>query len=129
MSGINIKSILLKSEKEIAKILGRPNKREPGKWRYKGTFEPIFHCPLCIYKNGLFEIKYIEGKAARITIYDSTVKPDEVLSHLGLPPVKIFDERENKISWLNVDGVSEIDAFTENNKIKYIYIIADDKYL
>lgn len=128
---IDIKTIMNKTEEEVSKILGHPNRTVPGKWRFAGTMEWLPNSPINTYKHGLIEVKFIEKKAIRITVFNIKAKyPGEVLPSIGLKPGKFpeFVNRRNAV-WLNTEGIYKIIAFSKgDNKVQYTYIITDEKY-
>ncbi|WP_276662303.1 hypothetical protein [Syntrophomonas wolfei] len=131
----NVLKVANKTESEVSSLLGQPTSTEDGKWRYSGTQEWIPNCPTNTYKDGT-EIKFIDSKAARITIIPSTpVKYQEdpsILSQLGINPIPEdidWDNGPNSIVYGNIPDLYEISVFTkDNNTVDYIYIITDELY-
>lgn len=131
---VDILSIAEKSESEVTKLLGEPNKKEDGKWRYSGTDTWIQNCPAITYMNGLIEIKFIEGKAARITITpkEKMVYKDSLNKVLPMCGLKHrnpdFTQEGSFARWSKIDGLYEFSVFNEGGNISYMYAIANEKY-
>jgi len=127
---IKITDITDKSEADVTKALGDPISKTDGTWRYSGTSKQVANSPTITYKNGI-EIKFIEGKAARITITPQTstdIKPKDAVKLVGLNPVKPTSEASVKTEWKNIDGIYEFSVFTQNGKIDYMYTIVKELY-
>ncbi|WP_369764616.1 hypothetical protein [Flavobacterium sp. WC2429] len=125
---IKVKTIIGKTEKEIEKILGKPDSSEkvsPSNTPCKD--EP---CTKMFYQKNKFEIVYINGKSDWITINnisDFDCNSENIVL-LGLPPTIPDFENLNGFRWSNIENISEIN-FSNNgeDKIDYIYIKSTTK--
>lgn len=131
---VKITDIIRKSESEVAVVLGQPDSREEERWHYADSEDYVSNCFKCSYKNGLVEVFYIEGVAARITVNvtDMDYENDAaIMNSLGLPTDRIYVSGSNfsKV-WQGVEGIYEITAFNnrDTDKVNYIYIITDEMY-
>lgn len=107
---IEFEKIINKSEEEVKEVLGELSKSIPGRWRYYGEVNYSHKpSPLNCYKEGLIEIKFIENKSVRITIYDY--------------------KKEDLKEILKIKGLYKIMYFSgESTTRRYIYIITDERY-
>lgn len=113
---INIAEIVKKQKNTIDKILGDPDSCEQIKYGSK-----------CIYKNGKFEIVYINGLSDWITVNDLTDTPyqPDSIRFFGLEPSRPSFSNEHVIRWENAYGLLSIQFFPgENNGLSYAYIKA-----
>lgn len=120
---INLKKIAGKAPEEIEIILGKPERTE--KVSPSNTPCKESPCDKKIYKDGKFEIVYINQKADWITINNlSNNSFDEsAVSFLGLPTKQPSNKNERIIKWQNLENIKEISVFNDgNNGVDYIYI-------
>ncbi|HWP95833.1 MAG TPA: hypothetical protein VN426_03210 [Syntrophomonadaceae bacterium] len=130
---VKLTDIAEKSEAEVAKILGPPltELKDQDKWRYYGSNEWIANCPTFHYINGI-SIKYVEGKAAQITI--TPVDPlayadfNKALQLVGLIPVTPSAKTDAGATWNNIEGIYKFQVFNYKGKVSYIYAIVNEKY-
>lgn len=121
---IAIKNIAGKSEIEVEKILGKPNKVES----FSESSTPCKNtpCQKCNYQNNKFEIIFINEKADWITINDLSEYDfnEENIEIFGLTKVQPeFKNPNNLIRWKNIEGLNEITIFNNGlDKISYAYI-------
>lgn len=129
---LKIQDIANKSEQEVEKVLGKPNKKAEGKFRYAGT-NNYLPAPTVFYKDGAVEVKFVEGKAARITVTpkDELKYPDnlpQALELVGLSKDTAMEQSERGAAFSDVNGIYSGQIFPENNKVSYLYFIVDKKY-
>ena len=121
---INITNIANKKIKEVNKLLGKPN--NIGKAKPSGTPCKINPCDKAYYKDGKFEIIFINKVADWITINDVSNLPmnEDLITSLGLPKTKpSFSNPSNVIRWAHIKGFEEISFFNNgSDKVDYIYI-------
>lgn len=117
---ISLPEIVNKTEKEVEIILGKPEKIK------KHTAYPCkkANCKIAFYKTGKIEVIFKEGKANRITIYDTPnlINNKNALKFLGLKDNRraTFRNPTSVARWDNVNNIAEI-SFTHT----FIYIIVD----
>jgi hypothetical protein len=121
---INIADISNKSIKEVNKLLGKPNNMSKAK--PSGTPCKTNPCDKAYYKDGKFEIIFINKVADWITINDVSSLPmnEDLITSLGLPKTKpSFSNPSDVIKWTNIKGFEEISFFNNgSDKVDYIYI-------
>lgn len=121
---IDIKNVAGKSEIEVEKILGKPNKLEP----FSESSTPCKNtiCKKAYYQNNKFEIIFINDKADWITIndlseYDFNEDNIEIFGFSKVEPE--FKNPQNLIRWKNIEGLNEVTIFNNGlDKIDYAYI-------
>lgn len=125
-----------KSIEEVNAVLGEPGIVEDGTWKYSGTDTVIENCPTAYYKDSSVEVKFIEGKAVRITVTPTDTVPfsTKSLSLIGVIGEIPTNKNSNSVSWNGIDGIYEITMFNkeqtgyDSDTISYIYIITDEIY-
>lgn len=136
---IDIAAIKLKTAPETEKILGKPDAPPKpagteGKWTIKATGQQVA-ATQSTYQNGLVEIVFIEGKAARMwvrpkTSYFYPADTAKIFAALGLKPAgKPSLETAYGAEWFkNVPGVLNVHLNFTAGKVTEIGIIFDEKY-
>ena len=119
---IDLSKVAMRSEQEVEAVLGK------GKLDsyYKDDKAGCEKCPKMIYKEGKFEIIFINEIADRIMINNLSDFDFEDRVILGLLDLKnnikpVLDSDEVK-RWDNYEKYSQIAAFAKNGKIEYILI-------
>lgn len=128
-----IKNLAEKTEKEVEGILGTPSKKENGKAKSNETDTWIQNCPTVYYKNGMVQIKYIENKAARITVNISqklsyATDTEKALRIVGLPTKEPKTKNENVTVWRDIDGIYDVSIFNQDGTIAFIHAVINEKY-
>ena len=126
---VNIKDIAGKSEAEVNKILGKPDKVKEGTFTYQDSGETI-KCPVNTY--GLVAVKFIDDVAGRITVNPQDIDFNDnvaILGTIGLTAAKESFGNTKWKTWSKKDGLYQIQVFpNKNGKVSLIYIKTDSKY-
>lgn len=117
---LDVPKIADKAKTEVDKILGQ------------GSDES----EVTKYKDGLVEVNYIGGKAARITVNLAQIKSfsyssglEEALKSLGLTYRSPDFQNNNVTRWEGLSGMYEVSFFPgEGGNILYAYIITNEQY-
>ncbi len=130
---VKITDITEKSEADVAKVLGQHVSIEPdnNRWKYYGTNTWIENCPTINYKNGV-TVKFVEGKAARITVTPTSPLEfsdlNKAMQLLGLTPANPTSTGGDMALWKNVQGIYQLQIFNKDGKIDYMYAVVNEKY-
>ncbi|MEN9612944.1 MAG: hypothetical protein RLZZ628_3758 [Bacteroidota bacterium] len=126
---IPIQSLVGKSEKDVAQILGKGEQSEKVKPRNTPCQDK--GCDKIAYQAGKYNVVYINGKADWITINNVSeyVLDEKAIALLGIEPRNAsFKNPSMVIRWEQVEGINEISFFNNgSDKIDYIYVKAFTK--
>lgn len=115
----DINPLLNKSIKEVEKILGKAD----SKTKITGYPCKYSKCTKAIFKNGLYEVIFKNGKTSRIVInsFPDYTYTQNAIQSIGLPKSEpsVFNSGTTT-RWENIEGFYEIAFFTD-----YVLIMVD----
>ena len=123
---IDIQKIAGRNRKQVETFIGPPDRKKP----QHVTDSPCdkLACQQYTYRNGQFEIVFINNKADWITIHkvNDFGFSREATEFLGLPISTPDFAGDGVIRWKYISGINEISIFTDGNGgIDYFYILCN----